>query len=87
MNKVKLEDLKCVDGLYYIGDLIDVDCNPWVEESVALEIVDEENEKRLKEIVAHDELMRSLNEKHRVSSYIKRIAKQDPIKEFKKQLK
>lgn len=87
MNKVKLEDLKCVDGLYYIGDLIDVDGNPWVEESVALEIVDEENEKRLKEIVAHDELMRSLNEKHRVSSYIKRIAKQDPIKEFKKQLK
>lgn len=87
MNKVKLEDLKCVDGLYYIGDLIDVDGNPWVEESVALEIVDEENEKRLKEIVARDELMRSLNEKHRVSSYIKRIAKQDPIKEFKKQLK
>jgi len=87
MNKVKLEDLKCVDGLYYIGDLIDVDGNPWVEESVALEIIDEENEKRLKEIVAHDELMRSLNEKHRVSSYIKRIAKQDPIKEFKKQLK
>jgi len=87
MNKVKLEDLKCVDGLYYIGDLIDVDGNPWVEESVALEIIDEENEKRLKEIVAHDELMRSLNEKHRVSNYIKRIAKQDPIKEFKKQLK
>ena len=87
MNKVKLEDLKCVDGLYYIGDLIDVDGNPWVEESVALEIIDEENEKRLKEIVAHDELMRSLNEQHRVSSYIKRIAKQDPIKEFKKQLK
>lgn len=87
MNKVKLEDLKCVDGLYYIGDLIDVDGNAWVEKSVALEIIDQENERRLKEIVEHDELMRSLNEKHRVSSYIKRIAKQDPIKEFKKQLK
>jgi len=26
------EDFKCVDGLYYIGDVIDVDGNPWVEE-------------------------------------------------------
>lgn len=87
MNKVKLEDLKCVDGLYYIGDIYDVDGNPWVDEKDALEIVAIVNKQRLDEIVAHDELMRSLNEKHRVSSYIKRIAKQDPIKEFKKQLK
>jgi hypothetical protein len=31
--------------------------------------------------------MRSLNERHRVASYIKRISKQDPIKELQKQLK
>ena len=47
MKKVKLEDLKCVDGLYYIGDLIDVDGNAWVEKSVALEIISEANEKSL----------------------------------------
>ena len=87
MRKLKLEDLKCVDGLYYIGDLIDVDGNPWVEEQDALKIIDEVNEERLKEICEHDELMRSLNEKHRVASYIKRIAKQDPIKQLQKQLK
>ena len=26
------EDFKCVDGLYYIGNVIDVDGNPWVDE-------------------------------------------------------
>ena len=45
------------------------------------------NEQWLKETLEHDELMRSLNERHRVASYIKRIAKQDPIKELQKQLK
>lgn len=45
------------------------------------------NEQWLKETLERDELMRSLNERHRVASYIKRIAKQDPIKEFKKILK
>jgi len=28
----KKSDFKCVDGLYYIGDVIDVDGNPWVDE-------------------------------------------------------
>jgi hypothetical protein len=28
----KKEDFKCVDGLYYVGDVLDVDGNPWVEE-------------------------------------------------------
>jgi len=26
------EDFKCVDGLYYVGHLIDIDGNPWVDE-------------------------------------------------------
>jgi len=87
MNKVKLEDLKCVDGLYYIGEIYDVDGNPWVDEKDALEIISIVNEQRLNDICEHDQLMRSLNEKHRVASYIKRIAKQDPIKEFSKLIK
>ena len=45
------------------------------------------NEQWLKETLERDQLMRSLNEKHRVASYIKRISKQDPIKELQKQLK
>ena len=24
------ENFKCVDGMYYVGDVIDVDGNPWV---------------------------------------------------------
>jgi len=28
----KKSDFKCVDGFYYIGDVLDVDGNPWVEE-------------------------------------------------------
>ena len=26
------EDFKYIDGLYYVGDVLDVDGNPWVEE-------------------------------------------------------
>jgi hypothetical protein len=26
------KDFVCVDGFYYIGDVIDVDGNPWVDE-------------------------------------------------------
>jgi hypothetical protein len=45
------------------------------------------NEQWLKETLERDQIMRSLNERHRVASYIKRISKQDPIKELQKQLK
>ena len=38
MNK---QDFKCVDGLYYIGNLLDVDGNPWVDEE-QLELIIEE---------------------------------------------
>ena len=41
----KLNELKCVDGLYYIGDLIDVDGNPWVERDQAIEIIRQVNKK------------------------------------------
>ena len=29
---ISKEDFMCLDGLYYIGDVIDVDGNPWVDE-------------------------------------------------------
>lgn len=87
MRKVKLEDLKCMDDLYYVGDVYDVDGNPWVDKQSALEIIDIVNKEELERISEQDEIMRSLNEKHRVASYIKRIAKQDPIKEFSKLIK
>jgi hypothetical protein len=32
------EDFKCVDGFYYVGDVIDVDGNPWVDEET-LELI------------------------------------------------
>jgi len=38
-----IKDLKCVDGFYYIGDLIDVDGNPWVEKDMAQKILDQLN--------------------------------------------
>ena len=38
-----IKDLKCVDGFYYIGDLIDVDGNPWVEKDMAQNILDQLN--------------------------------------------
>jgi hypothetical protein len=38
-----LKDLKCVDGVYYIGHLVDIDGNPWVEEVDAQAILDQLN--------------------------------------------
>jgi len=29
---LKKENFKCIDGFYYIGDIVDMDGNPWVEE-------------------------------------------------------
>jgi len=26
------DDFKCVDGFFYVGDVIDIDGNPWVDE-------------------------------------------------------
>jgi hypothetical protein len=37
---VKLSDLKCIDDLYYIGDIVDVDGSPWVSKKEALDLLD-----------------------------------------------
>jgi hypothetical protein len=37
----KKENFKCIDGLYYVGDIIDIDGNPWVNEE-QLELIIEE---------------------------------------------
>lgn len=45
---VKLEDLMEMDGLYYIGDIMDNDGQEWVDKKTAikiLEIVNTEDEK------------------------------------------
>ena len=26
------DDFKCVDGFYYVGEVIDYDGNPWIDE-------------------------------------------------------
>lgn len=42
MNK---QDFKCVDGLYYIGNIFDIDGNPWVDEEQLELIIEEINNK------------------------------------------
>jgi len=38
--KMKLSDLKEMDGLYYIADIVDVDGSPWVNKEFALQTLD-----------------------------------------------
>ena len=38
--KMKLSDLKEMDGLYYIADVVDVDGSPWVSKEYALQTLD-----------------------------------------------
>ena len=42
MNK---QDFKCVDGLYYIGNILDIDGNPWLDEEQLELIIEEINNK------------------------------------------
>lgn len=42
-HMIKLSDLMCYDDLYYIGDIIDVDGNGWVDEKMAQQILDQLN--------------------------------------------
>ena len=42
MNK---QDFKCVDGLYYIGNILDIDGNPWFDEEQLELIIEEINNK------------------------------------------
>ena len=39
MKKIKLSSLDEQDGFYYVGHLIDIEGNPWVEKDAALEII------------------------------------------------
>ena len=38
--QIKLKDLRKQDGLYYIGDLVDIDGSGWVDKDVALQTID-----------------------------------------------
>ena len=40
MKKIRLEDLECVDGLYFVGHLVDVDGSPWVKKGMAEEAIE-----------------------------------------------
>ena len=39
-----LEDLTCIDDLYYVGDIANVDGSPWVDKETAELILLEFNE-------------------------------------------
>ena len=38
-NLIKLEDLMCYDDLYYVGDIVDMDGNGWVNKETALDLL------------------------------------------------
>ena len=54
----KKEDFKCVDGFYYIGNVIDVDGNPWVdEEQLELILLELNNGVEIEVMKASDPMM------------------------------
>lgn len=38
---IKLEDLKCFDNMFYIGEFVDMDGDGWVDEETAIHILSE----------------------------------------------
>ena len=51
------EDFKCIDGFYYIGNVLDVDGNPWVdEEQLELIIMELNNGSEIEEIVLDESI-------------------------------
>lgn len=70
-RKLELKDLKMVDGFYWIGEIYDVDGNPWVEAKQAQEILDIVNKENLDKVVEEDELYRSFSIKHRIAKRYK----------------
>ncbi|NCZ70895.1 MAG: hypothetical protein EBY80_12180 [Actinobacteria bacterium] len=38
--KMQLKDLREVDGMYYIGDIVDMDGSPWVTKEFAEQTLD-----------------------------------------------
>jgi hypothetical protein len=41
---IRLEDLMEMEGMYYVGDIVDVDGSNWVDKKSALEILESINE-------------------------------------------
>jgi len=64
--KRKLSDLKMVDDLYYIGDIYDVDGNPWVDAEAAQQILDIVNQEELEKTLESDQLRRDLSRKTKI---------------------
>ena len=69
-RKWKLEDLKMQEGFYYVGDVCDVDGNPWLEADEAQKLLDHVNHENLEKVVEEDAVRRSLTSKHRVAQYL-----------------
>jgi hypothetical protein len=38
--QIKLKDLKQQDGMYYIGDFVDIEGSGWVDKDTALQTID-----------------------------------------------
>jgi hypothetical protein len=38
INKT-LRELKCLDGMYYVGDMVDLDNDGWVDKQKAIEVI------------------------------------------------
>ena len=38
--QIKLKDLREQDGMYYIGDLVDIEGSGWVDKDMALQTID-----------------------------------------------
>ena len=69
---LKLEDLKCYDNMYYIGDIVDVDGSPWVFEDEAIKIIKEHNwNQYVEESSARDQVLRQLNNKWHHANWIR----------------
>ena len=41
---MKLQDLECWDHMYYVGHLVDLDGDGWVDEETAVQIVKQINQ-------------------------------------------
>ncbi len=40
MKKVRIENLEQIDGVFYVGHLVDIDGSPWVSKGMAEEILE-----------------------------------------------
>lgn len=38
--QIKLKDLRQQDGMYYIGDIVDIDGSGWVDKDMALQTIE-----------------------------------------------